>query len=64
MQTQAKWLHIEQGVFELTEWHAIAKEWFGEKPRNSEEVRMIAVLKVMLINSNYMRIYPLYGKWI
>lgn len=37
-QNQAQWLNIERGLFELTEWHAIAKEWFGEKPRNSEEV--------------------------
>ena len=38
LQKQAKWLSINKGLFELTEWHMIAKEWFGEKPRNSEEV--------------------------
>lgn len=38
LQKQAQWLDISKGIFELTEWHLIAKEWFGEKPRNSEEV--------------------------
>ena len=38
LKKQAQWLSISKGMFELTEWHSIAKEWFGEKPRNSEEV--------------------------
>ncbi|XP_019855352.1 PREDICTED: uncharacterized protein LOC105313719 isoform X3 [Amphimedon queenslandica] len=42
---QAKWLSINKGLFELTEWHMIAKEWFGEKPRNSEEVDAPCMLR-------------------
>ena len=44
-QNQARWLDITKGVFELTEWHAIAKEWFGEKPRNSEQVDAPCMLR-------------------
>jgi hypothetical protein len=42
---QAQWLSISKGLFELTEWHSIAKEWFGEKPRNSEEVDAPCMLR-------------------
>ena len=41
MQKQAKWLDITIGKFELTEWHRIAEEWFKEKPRNSDQVRLM-----------------------
>ena len=37
-QKQARWLNIANGKFELTDWHEIAKEWFKEKPRNSDQV--------------------------
>ena len=41
MQKQAKWIDITIGKFELTEWHRIAEEWFKEKPRNSDQVRLM-----------------------
>ena len=37
-QKQARWLDVSLGKFELTEWHAIAEQWFKEKPRNSDQV--------------------------
>ena len=44
-QKQAQWLDISKGMFELTEWQAIAKEWFGEKPRNLEQVDAPCILR-------------------
>ena len=43
-QKQARWLSISEGKFELTEWHDIAKEWFKEKPRTSDQVRYNVVV--------------------
>ena len=37
-QKQARWLDISRGKFELSEWHAIAEEWYKAKQnRNSDE---------------------------
>ena len=37
-QKQARWLDISRGKFELSEWHAIADEWYRAKQnRNSDE---------------------------
>jgi len=33
------WLDITKGKFQLTEWHAIADEWFRQKPRSSDQVQ-------------------------
>jgi hypothetical protein len=42
---QARWLSIAEGKFELTNWHDIAKEWFKEKPRNSDQVDAPCMLR-------------------
>ena len=46
---QARWISIADGKFELTDWHDIAKEWFKEKPRNSDQVDAPCMLRKGLL---------------